>query len=43
VFRTCWFHTGREGSVFKNDFFPANNGRCAVGRELTTEDTESTE
>jgi len=43
VFRTCWFHTGREGSVFKKDFFPANNGRCAVGRELTTEDTESTE
>jgi hypothetical protein len=25
VFRTCWFHTGREGSVFKNDFFPAGS------------------
>jgi hypothetical protein len=43
VFRTRWFHAGREGLDFKKDLFPANNGRCAVGRELTTEDTESTE
>jgi hypothetical protein len=42
VFRTRWFHAG-EGLDFKKDLFPANNGRCAVGRELTTEDTESTE
>jgi hypothetical protein len=39
VFRTRWFHAG-EGLDFKKDLFPANNGRCAVGRELTTEDTE---